>query len=104
MSGQICRKCTRTPQILTTPQVFPLYAEDMKRLVQITGLCIALSLVYALPIRAEEEAAPAKSESAEAPKGDKKAEGEGEEGGGKKKQKGDVSGGRFAGDPVFVHL
>ncbi len=53
----------------------------------------------ALPVYAEEGEAPAKPDAA------KSAEGGGEEGGGKKsKGPKDVSGGRFAGDPVFIHM
>jgi len=58
-------------------------------------------------VRAEEGAAPAKdADKKEEPKKDSKKEegGEGGEGEGKKKAPADISGGRFAGDPVYVHL
>ncbi len=56
---------------------------------------LATMLLAAMPVLAADEAAQApKPEAADAPAGDSNA----------KKKADDVSGGRFAGDPVYVHI
>jgi flagellar basal body-associated protein FliL len=61
-------------------------------------LALAVVSVWALPALAEEGAA------ASAEEGKKEGGGEGGEKEGGKKKDDDISGGRFAGDPVYVHI
>jgi flagellar basal body-associated protein FliL len=72
----------------------------MRKILTVAGLLLALgSLALSPLVHAEEEAAPAaKPDTAKADAGKK------EEGGDKGKKPDGVSGGRFAGDPVYVHI
>jgi flagellar basal body-associated protein FliL len=76
----------------------------LTRIFLITAL--AAVSVWALPVLAAEEEGASGPKSEKAESGEKSAKDEGGEEGGKKKKKGDedVSGGRFAGDPVYVHI
>jgi flagellar basal body-associated protein FliL len=70
-----------------------------KNLTLIAALVVLMTMtVSTLPVWAAEEAAPPKAE------GSKDAAKGGEEGAAKPKAPEGVSGGRFAGDPVYVHL
>lgn len=68
----------------------------------ISGLFVfCLSQIMAAPHVFAEEAAPAKKD--DSAKSDEGGKGESKEGG-KSKGSDDVSGGRFAGDPIYVHI
>jgi flagellar protein FliL len=82
---------------LTTPQTFPSNAGKMKCIIKSIYLCAALGLLLALPAHAQEGEASTKGDTAKSGEG-------GEEGGGKKKGPKDVTGGRFAGDPIYIHM
>jgi flagellar basal body-associated protein FliL len=67
-------------------------------------LAFAFTWQASLPARAAgEEGAPAAEGGKDAPKDAKKDAAKGEEDG-KSKKPADISGGRFAGDPVYVHI
>ncbi len=73
----------------------------MRKILTLIGVLLVLGAVdvSVIAVRAEDEGKPAAKVE-----GEKKGDAKAEEGGGKDKKPKDVSGGRFAGDPVYVHI